>query len=571
MLSRLVAQEAALQQGPAPDAEDEVAEREDPYFAMWGRAVDALDESYDQWNYRPGETVDSTTFTINYIASLATDGRRRLDRVMILHADPNRDRAVTRKEALSFLETQLGLKWVSGDTLRYPQGRVVAFADFLRADTDQNDEISESEFVVAMWDRGGTADFGQMDIDGNGVVALEEYTRLDGPNICDLNERFQRFDSDKDGRLSANELQASVPIHRRHLISSNLAGFDEDGDRALSFHEYQLSMLGNFNYPWEYRPRDENHDDALSFDEFQFHPRDLFQLQKRYYFHRLDQNHDGLLTDDEFVFEKQKFYSLHTISGPGQKPKLLYKNPKYPVLGAPSVSKDGKSVLFHAIPPEGEHQATLVLIAKDGSESREIGHGLMPSWSPRGDRFTCSRYEQGAGVWVMRSDGNPVKRIDDGWGARWSPNGRWIAYTNDNGIRLYDVDRGLTTPLLGKGSHPYRYLHPRLAWSTDGTTLAFLGNLNREVEIATASSEDDWKLVSVFRTTEELNRELAWSLSGDILFGMYSRKVGWSALYQVMPQGHSPPSIVPDFATELSIQDIAVDSHAGTYVFTAAE
>ena len=51
------------------------------------------------------ETVDSTTFTINYIASLATDGRRRLDRVMILHVDPNRDRSVTREEALGFRVT----------------------------------------------------------------------------------------------------------------------------------------------------------------------------------------------------------------------------------------------------------------------------------------------------------------------------------------------------------------------------------------------------------------------------------------------------------------------------------
>ena len=94
------------------------------------RAVEALDESYDQWNFRPDETVDSTTFTINYIASLATDGRRRLDRVMILHVDPNRDRSVTREEALGFLESQIGLRWVSGDRLRFQDGRVLVFPSF---------------------------------------------------------------------------------------------------------------------------------------------------------------------------------------------------------------------------------------------------------------------------------------------------------------------------------------------------------------------------------------------------------------------------------------------------------
>ncbi len=198
------------------------------------------------------------------------------------------------------------------------------------------------------------------------------------------------------------ELIESTPISRQRLIQSNLAAFDEDSDRQLSLTEFRLSMLGNFNYPWESLPQDEDHDDALSFEEFTFHPRDLFQLQKRYYFHRLDRNGDNRLTLDEFEFEQQKSYGLYRISRGGEEVDEIYRSERFPTIGSPSVSNDGRSVLCHVISPQGEHKALIMVMSADGGETREICNGLMPSWSPSGSRFACSRYEGGAGVWIMR-------------------------------------------------------------------------------------------------------------------------------------------------------------------------
>ncbi len=114
---------------PQPGAAKRRIEMPDPFDEVLERAVNALDESYEGWQRRPDETVDSTTFTINYSASISIDGRRRLDRVMILHADANRDRKVSRDEARRFLEIQLGIRWFTGDLLRHLDGRVVDFAD----------------------------------------------------------------------------------------------------------------------------------------------------------------------------------------------------------------------------------------------------------------------------------------------------------------------------------------------------------------------------------------------------------------------------------------------------------
>ncbi len=545
----------------------------DPFEAILQRAVEALDESYDSWNFRPEETVDSTTFTINYIASLSTDGRRRLDRVLILHADPNRDRVVTRREAVRFLEIQLGLRWVTDDPLRLSNGRVVDFAGFLRADTDQNDEISEQEFVVAVWNTpGAKADFSALDKDGDGRMSLFEYASEEGPHVLNVTDRFGKSDSDGDGLLSEAELAATTPINRQHLIRSNVPAFDDDGDGKLSLVEFQLSMLGNFNYPWESLPEDHDHDDALSFEEFSFHPRDLFQLQKRYYFHRLDRNRDDRLTLDEFEFEQQKSYSLYRISGGGESVDEIYASDRFPTIGSPSVSSDGRSILCHAVPPGGEHKSLIVALSADGGETRDVCTGLMPSWSPSGSRFACSRYEGGAGVWIMRLDGNPERRIDDGWGAQWSPDGTSIAYTNDTSIRIYDVASGRSRVVLAKEDHPYRYIQPSLTWSPDSQRIALLGNLDREIELGVLSLTGSPSLSRRFRTVDATGQRLAWTSNGRrLLMCMDSPRYGRSLIYQLEVDTDQPPSVFPDSGTGMDWQDVCSSPTATFIVATAAQ
>ncbi len=554
-----------------PTLQAESDSTEDPFEAILQRAVEALDESYDSWNFRPEETVDSTTFTINYIASLSTDGRRRLDRVLILHADPNRDRVVTRQEAVRFLEIQLGLRWVTDDPLRWDDGRVVDFAGFLRADTDQNDEISEQEFVVAVWNTDGAKeDFGAFDEDGDGRMTLSEYAREGGPHVLNIAKRFRDSDTDGNGRLSEAELAAATPLNRQHLIRSNVAAFDDDGDGELALVEFQLSMLGNYNYPWESLPEDEDHDDALSFEEFKFHPRDLFQLQKRYYFHRLDRNHDDRLTLDEFEFEQQKSYSLYRISRGGEELDKIYANDRFPTIGSPSVSADGRSILCHVVPPNGEHKSLIIALSADGGETRDVCSGLMPSWSPSGSRFACSRYEGGAGVWIMRADGNPERRIDDGWGAQWSPDGKSIAYTNDTSIRIYDVATGRSRVALAKEDHPYRYIQPSLAWSPDSQQIALLGNLDREIELGVLSLRGTPSVTRRFRTVDATGQKLSWTPDGRrILLCLDSPRYGRSLIYQLEVASDKPPSIFPDSGTGMDWQDVC-SSPTGTYIVATA-
>ncbi|MDG2223700.1 MAG: hypothetical protein P8L85_20135 [Rubripirellula sp.] len=527
---------------------------DDPFEDILDRAVEALDESYDNWKFRGEETVDSTTFTINYAASISTDGQRRLDRVLILHADPDRDRQVTREEAIRFLEIQLGIRWVTGDRLRRDDGQVIDFAEFIRTDANQDNEISRSEFIDNGWNSStANEDFDGLDGNADERITLNEFSKPDGPYLRNPSAMFDAADTDQNRRLSHHELQNSIPKERQYLIPSNLIAFDKDGDGGLSLDEFRISMLGTYNCSWENVPKDENRDQKLSFDEFKFDARNLFGLQRRFYFHRLDANGDQSLSVDEFEFRKHKVHSLYRVSMDGEDSRELYRHEDFPFVGSPDVSADGQWVLFEGTPAEGTNRTQILLMRSDGADVRDVCDGLMPSWSADGSQFACSRYEGGSSVWIMNMDGTASSRIDDGWAATWSPDGKSIAYTNDNSIRIYDVQTGKKRTLLAKGTHPYHYIFWNMSWSPDSRQIAFKGKLDSRHEIAIVQVGEPPHLRRRFATKEEMASDLAWSPDGrQLYFSMYSRQHLHSLVYQIDLESNDPPKVVPEANTSMS-------------------
>lgn len=530
----------------------------DPWEGILDRAIQAMDESYDGWNHRKDETVDSTTFVINYIASLSSNGRRRLDRALLLHADPNRDRKVTREEAKRFLELQLGVRWVTGDRLRKRSGRVVDFVEFLRLDANQDNEISHDEFIDHWWqETDAETTFRKLDVDQSDTLSLSEFASPKGPNLQDPIELFRQADKDLDALLDVGELQDTVRRQRLYLIPSNLAAFDQDGDRKLSLTEFRLSMLADFNCAWEVIPRDDNRDQQLSYEEFKSDSRQLFGLQRRYYFHKLDRDADSVLTEREFPFQRHTLYSLYRISVDGEDAGEIYQHPDYPILSSPAVSPDGQWILFDATPPEGPNRTQIVLMTSEGKDARDLSDGLMPTWSADGSQYACSRYEGGSGVWIMNLDGTPHRRIDDGWAAQWSPDGKSIAYTNDNSLRIYDVASGRTRIVLAKGAAPYRYIYWNMAFSPDSKRLVFKGKLAVGHELAIIDVVGEPNLRRRFRTNEAMGSDFAWSPDGRrILFDMHSSQHGKQLVFQLDPDGAGPPRIVPEAPTTMSWKSI---------------
>ena len=418
----------------------------DPLTDLLENAVSALDESYDQWNKRPSEYVNSHSFVANFIGSISPEGKKFVTGRILRQADPDGDGQMNRADARKFLTYQLGMFWGEGHEIREPTGRVLRLDRFLVADINNDGSVTLEEFTSHGWDARSKQDFVRLDVDEDARITFREYRDYrDAENYFDAVEWFRKSDVDLSGFLDIVEIEKAAEEERRHLVASTIPAFDQNRDQLLSLQEFRVSMLGNRNYPWATRPVDLNRDGVLSYDEFIFHKTDLFQLQRRYYFHRLDRNRDRRLTPDEFEFNEAKPNAVRIESTDGQTSVVIFQDEKFPVLGLPDVSPDGTRMLFHRISNDPKVASEIVLSDLKGEVITELCSGRQPSWSADASQFVCARTvgEGNAGkqIWVMAADGRGGSSIGQGTSPRWSPDGKSIAFLRDNGIVLYDTKK----------------------------------------------------------------------------------------------------------------------------------
>jgi TolB protein len=527
----------------------------DPFDALLEAAVDAMDETYGEWNRKPALTIPTQQFVIDFLQSMSSDGTRRFDQSLMPMADPDGNGQVTRAEAKRFLEIQLGMRSPRGQRIREPNGRVLKIRHFLRIDAN-NDNVLDREEFLARWPADNVEEiFERGDRNGDGVISMDEFRHPEWVGYDDPVSFFMRADKNYDGYLDADELEAAAPNFQKILVPTTLSAFDLDGDGKLSLDEYRLSMLGNFIAFWQSVPTDSNRDKLLSFEEFTYN-NVSWHLLRRFYFHQLDANGDGKLSQDEFPFKLRPPSTFHFLSADGSEFRLLHLNEDYPSCGSPAVSPDGKLIAFDGYRGgQGLQQSRILLINADGSGFRNLCEGLMPTWSKDGKQLACSRYRGGSGVWIVNSDGSDEKRIDDGWGAQWSPDGKTIAYTRNNGLWAYDVATGEKREVLSRENHPFRYIYYNMNWSPDSRRLVFKTTSqaggNDLASISMVGDDPDLKVH--FSSEQWFEADISWAPDGRrILFALRSEEHRRNLLHELDTESDDPPKIVDGIDEELS-------------------
>ena len=137
------------------------------------------------------------------------------------------------------------------------------------------------------------------------------------------------------------------------------------------------------------------------------------------------------------------------------------------------------------------------IVDRDGSDFRKLTEGSGPVWSPDGARLAFSN---GSRISVIEADGTDLRDLAAGGGPVWSPDGTRLAFTNADGA-FYDSDLWMVdtdgSNLRQLTTNDYRDWFP--AWSPDSTRLAFTrstkGLFTIEVdtgEIEHVTVSDDW-------------------------------------------------------------------------------
>ena len=199
--------------------------------------------------------------------------------------------------------------------------------------------------------------------------------------------------------------------------------------------------------------------------------------------------------------------------------------------GSPDWSPDGKQILHDSW--RGSANASRIFIVNaDGTNPRELGTGSMPTFSMDGKRIAFSG---GQGMSIMNTDGSNREVIaQGGWGAQWSPSGRWISYgdyqqvNGEIGANIVIADvktKAIHYVLEGEHAKRYTQIVWNMEWSPDSRQICFKGSLKSGgSELAITDVEGSSHGFQVL-TNQPIEPDQSWHPDGSkILVAMRSPK-----------------------------------------------
>lgn len=216
-------------------------------------------------------------------------------------------------------------------------------------------------------------------------------------------------------------------------------------------------------------------------------------------------------------------------------------------LGSPEWSRDGKTIAFDT--SLGSTTSSHVyLVNADGTKLRDAGLGCMPSFSPDGKRIVQSLPRRG--IVLMNADGTNTEYIaPTGWGAQWSPNGKFIAWGQRGNIIVMNVKTREQKPLLvGDQAGLFDYTYWNLGWSHDSRSIAFKARNQKtrgdDIVVADIDSPEGFKILQ--SSSQGVYVDFTFLANNRrVLFAMSDPTDGIQRLFYLDRDQDGPPQRLP--------------------------
>lgn len=164
---------------------------------------------------------------------------------------------------------------------------------------------------------------------------------------------------------------------------------------------------------------------------------------------------------------------IFVLSPANQKPKRISEGE------SPVIAPDGSKVAF-CVRQGLTSFSSIQLVNSDGTGRRELmsfkGGACPTDWSPDGERIAFNALGgQRAMVGLVSKDGKDVRLVAQGYGARWSPDGKRLVICREaekrgmtDSLWIVDVDGTNATKVVDDNSQVLE-----ATWLPDGTGIAF--------------------------------------------------------------------------------------------------
>ena len=209
--------------------------------------------------------------------------------------------------------------------------------------------------------------------------------------------------------------------------------------------------------------------------------------------------------------------------------------------------------------------ASIYVMAADGTNEREIRPGAYPKVSPEGEWIVFTETDgPDSNIFVMRTDGSSVTQLTTSprpdFRPAWAPDGRHIAYLHipsSSGEEFAHVmvmslsdpmGPGQIRELVGPPFYPYYESSP--AWSPDGSQLLIAGlEPGSDVEGLYVADSETGDLERLITGQDVLREHPAWSPDGQrIVFSQCCD--GGRQLWVANADGSGTHAITEDYGSE---------------------
>lgn len=256
-----------------------------------------VDSNWAQWTGTTDGHLDSGSFDAAGVRTLVPG----LSATGLNDWDLDGDSLLSREEVDRVIDAAFGLIHLDGTTLRRPNGVVFRLMIFWWLDKDDDGHLTSTELRVQLKldDKEARKRVADSDSNGDGRLSMAEAWET---NHFDTLSHFRKLDSDLNGALSPKELLDGAYKLDREMASFMIPAFDEDGDGELSFREFRLSPVANFDELYRDRRRDTDNDGLLSLAEFDRGRKFDSVGVTAIIFGKLDLSGDGMLDLTEYAY-----------------------------------------------------------------------------------------------------------------------------------------------------------------------------------------------------------------------------------------------------------------------------